>query len=261
MAFGTALSYNGHDLQTADIQTADIDHFSGPTKNQAIYGVGHANYSAIPFLNFPSKTIVVTGRLVGDTIEQLDDLIDTFKGYFTGNGKYLDVGYSSSTRRYVCTPQSPQIQRPNGLLKTNFSVTFDCTLPFGRNTTATTALNATARTGHLYADNHVFVGSAPWQYPVTVITFHTITGGTNATVVLGNNANGQQTTLTRTWASGDVIEASSDPFNRYVKINGTPFDWAGALCEFEKDSQYIAYSDTFTTVNFDINVSYYPMWM
>jgi hypothetical protein len=256
---GTSISFDSHSLQTSSIIPQGIDHFSGPTKKMSMYGIAHANYSAIPFLNYPSKTIVVSGRLDADSITGLDALIDTFKSYFTGKDKNLDIGYNGSTRRYICTPESPQIDRPGGLAWANFSVTFDCTYPFGRDTSTSSLLSASSRTGAIYNDTITVSGTAPFQYPLITITYTSITGGSNVSVVVGNNANGQTLTITRTWATNDVLVI--DVLNKTATVNSSLVDFTGAFPEFPPGTQSMSYSDGFTARSFDISITYYPMWL
>jgi len=255
---GTPVSFDGNSLQTDKIITNDIDHFSGPTKNMPMYGIGHANYSAIPFQSWTSKVITLRGTLRGDSIADLDQLIDTFKTYFINKDRNLDIGYNNGTRRYICTPETAQITRPGGLVVASFIQAFDCTYPFGQDITTSTVLDETGRTLAIYADSVIFGGSAPFQQPVFVITLNSVTDGTNAAINISNNANGQQLTITRTWTAGDVIEISSQ--SRTVNVNGSQVDFTGAFPEFPPGLQYIGYSDGFSARNFDINVSHYPLW-
>lgn len=258
---GTSLAYDGFNLQTDSIITNDIDHYSGPTKNDVAYGIAHANYSAIPFVNYPGKQIIIKGTLNANSIIDMDNLIDTFKGYFTSKDKYLDIGHGGGIRRYVCTPETPIVTRPGGLTNVTFILTFNCTLPFGRNTIPTVAVDATGRTLGIYADGHNFLGNAPYQYVVATFTYTAVSGGTAKTVSFGNNANGQQISVTRDWASGDVLQISTDPLNRFVTINGSTYDFAGGWPEFQPSGQAMGYSDNLTTRTFNENVVYYPMWL
>lgn len=256
---GTSCSFDSNSLQTSGIITQGIDHFSGPTKKQPIYGISHANYSAIPYISYPSKTVVVTGLLKADSITDMDALIDTFNGYFVGKDKNLDIGHNGGTRRYICTPETPIIDRPGGLNWSTFTLTFDCTNPFGRDTSTTSLLSATSRTSSLYQDNITVGGNAPSQYPLITITYSSVTGGSGASVLVGNNGTGQQLTITRDWVTNDVLVI--DVLARLITVNGSVVDFSGGFPEFAKGSQYLGYSDTFTARTFDIDVTYYPMWL
>lgn len=261
MANGTAISFNSNDMQTASVQTAVIDHHSGPTKNMVMYDISHTNFSAIPFINWPSKSITVTGRLVSDTISNLDALIDTFKSYFTVQGANLDIGYATSTRRYICTPESPQISRPKGLAYADFTVVFDCTQPFGQDTSTSTAWSASAVTTNTSSNTYTFTGTAPFQIPVTTITVNSVTDATGGYIAFGNNSTGQQVQVTRTWVAGDVLVI--DPTNQTtpVTVNGTAVEFSGAFPVFPPGSGTMTYLDNLTARNFNISVVYYPLYI
>jgi len=255
----TNVTFDGNDLQTDSILTAEIDHASIPVKDAKLYSLAHANRSAIPYVSYPSRSIKLSGKIIGTSIADLDSKLDTFRAYFRGTDKNLDIDYNGSTRRYIATLNGLSIDRPGGLAFANYSAEFLCTEPFGRNTSATTALSASNRTSNSYTDTHTFLGTAPYQLPVITITIDSVTGGTGY-LNFGNSANGQSITITdQTFAAADVIEIDCE--NKTVKKNGVEIDFIGAFPEFEPGSQDFSYSDGFTTRQFDITVTYYPMWL
>lgn len=235
-----------------------IDHTSLPVKDAAVIGLANTNASVIPYVGYPTKAIVLSGVIVGSTQANLDSRIDAFKAFFNGKDKNLDITYSSSTRRYIATANRVVVTRQQKALFATFTVEFVCTQPFGRATSATTALSASGRTASSYNDNHVFIGSAPYQLPLITITYSAVSGGA-AYVSFGNNGNGQGITITdQTWAAADVLEI--DCQNRTVKKNGIEIDFLGAFPEFPPGSQDFNYSDGFTTRTFAITVTYLPMY-
>lgn len=260
-----AISYDSNNLQTFSPATAlgiftnGIEHTNLPAKDAALFGLANTNQSVIPYVGYPSKAITVTGGIAGSTEANLDSRIDSFKAYFLGKDKNLDIEYNGSNRRYIATVNTISVQRRQRSLFATFSIEFICTLPFGKNTSATTALSASGRTLSGYTDAYTFLGSAPFQLPVITITYSAVTGGTGF-VTFGNNANGQGITITdQTWVASDVLEI--DVVNRTVKKNGTEIDFLGAFPEFAPGAQNFSYSDGFTTRTFAITVSYSQMWL
>lgn len=256
---GTAISFNNNSLQTATILTDTIDHESLPTKNAQVYNLGHANKSVIPYISYPSKQITISGTIFADDIPSLDNALDMFRGYFIGTARNLDIGYGTGTRRYIATANQVSITRPGGLTHATFSIVFIATNPFGQDIVTTNALSASARTLASYADILSFNGSAPVQQPVITLTYTAITGGTSKTVTIGNNSNGQQISVIRTFITGDIL--TIDTINKQVTYNGISIDYAGAFPEFATGTQSLAYSDSLTTRTFNISVVYYPQWL
>jgi hypothetical protein len=255
----TNVSFNGNDLQTASILTAEIAHEGIPTKDAQAYALAHANKSALPFINYPSKTITLRGKLVGTSITNLDGLIDTFNAYFNTKDGNLDIDYNSGTRRYICTLDSMELDRPGGLAFANFTLVFICTQPFGQATSATTANTESNQTGATDTFTHTYVGSAPYQLPVITITYDSVTAG-GSYVSVTNNANGQGImVIDHTFIAADVLEI--DCKNRTVKINGTEVDFLGSFPELPPGSQQLNYADGFSARQFDITITYYPLYL
>jgi hypothetical protein len=256
--YATPISFDTYSLQTATILTNTIDHESLATKNAQVYNLGHANRSVIPYVSYPSKQITISGMIYANDIPSLDIALDVFRSYFTGTARNLDIGYANGTRRYTATANQISITRPGGLVYASFNITFIATNPFGQDIVPTNALNVSGRTLASYTDFLTFIGSAPVQQPVITLTYTSITSGAAKTVIVGNNSNGQQITITRTFATGDIL--TFDVVNKLVTYNGVSIDYTGAFPEFPIGTQSLAYTDSFTARTFNINVSYYPLW-
>ena len=248
------VAFAGNSLQTSSILTSNITVSDIPTKQAQLYPIAHGNLSRIPFVNYPSRTIKIDGKLIGGSVAGMDALLDTFKSYLTGQDQNLDIDWNGSTRRFTATVNSTTITRPNQLGWANFVVEFVCTNPFGQDTSTTTALSASGRTLGSYSDAYTFLGTAPYQYPITTVTLTAVTGGTSASMIIGNAGNGQAITVNRTWAAADVLVI--DGTQKTVTVNGLPVNFTGAFPEFPPGAQTISYTDTFATRTFTISVVY-----
>jgi hypothetical protein len=258
---GTAISYNSNSLQTVNILTSDIDHHSHPEFVANVMGLAHTNGSALPYSNYPKKIIPIEGKLISSsTLTSLDQLEDTFKGYLTARNANLDIGYAGSTRRYKCIAVTKvAIQRPQELWTSKFSVEFTCQ-PFGTDTNASTLLSVSGRTAASYSDSITLAGTAPFQLPITTITYTAVGGSPVAgTVSLGNAGTGQQIYITRTWTTGDVLVIDSTTFT--VTVNGVAVNATGAFPAFFVGSGTLFYSDTFATRTFTISSVYYKNYV
>lgn len=260
-----AITFDTNNLQTysptthVGIVTNGIEHTNLPAKDAALYGLANTNASVIPYVGYPSKAITIKGNIVGSSESDLDSRIDSFKQYFLGKDKNLDINYNGTTRRYCATANSISVVRQQKALWAEFQIEFICTLPFGKNTAATTALNQSGRTLSGYTDPYTFLGNAPFQLPVFTITYAAVSGGASY-VQVGNSGNGQSIMITdQTWIAGDVLEI--DVANRTVKKNGVEVDFLGAFPEFAPGAQNFSYSDGFTTRTLTELVTYTPMWL
>lgn len=262
-----AITFNTFDLQTYSaatqlgIITEKILHNDIPAKDVGLLSLANNNGSIIPYIEYPSKKITISGTIKGSSQIDIDTRMDTFKSYFNGKNKNLDIVYAGTTRRYIATANAVAIERQDKALFARFNVEFVCAQPFGQATATTSALNATGRTASSYTDSHTFIGSAPCQQPIITITYSAVTGGAGY-VSWGNNTNGQGITIPdQTWQAGDVLEIDTRTGYQTVKKNGIEIDFLGAFPEFESGLQYFSYSDGFTTRTFAESVVYYPLYL
>lgn len=255
----TPVDFDSNDLQTASIITEDVIHENVPNQEIAFLGLANDNRSVLPFQNYPSRSIRAIGHLRASTIADLDALIDTFKSYFNGKDKNLDIGYDGGTRRYIATATTVNVNRTRGLAFASFDIVFTCSEPFGRDTATDSALSATGRTSDNYSDALTILGTAPFMLPVITITFNTVTGGDNY-LTFTNVANGQGIHIVdQTFVDDDVLVI--DCYNKLVTLNAVEINFIGAFPEFTAGSFTVNYSDGFTTRNFDIDIDYYPYYL
>lgn len=265
------LTFDTNDLQTyspatdTGIITNLIDHTSIPEKIAELYIKADADGSSIPAINYPSKKVTIGGVIKGSSQADLDSRIDTFKGYFNGKNKNLDITYGADEdddpliRRYIATANTVSVTRQQKVFWAEFTVEFICTQPFGVDTTATVITNTANHTSSSLNVTPTIGGSAPVQYPVFTITIDALTG-TGDYVQISNDNNGQDMLLYGLGLeAGDVIVI--DCFNRTVTVNGDMVDYNGAFLELEPGANSLTYADGFATRTVDILINYYKRWL
>lgn len=260
------LTFNSNDLQTYNratqvgIITSKIRHTNMPDKVAELFAKADANGSVIPAENYPSKKVGISGSIHGSTQADLDSRIDTFKGYFIGKDKNLDIIYSSSTRRYIATVNgAPAIEREDRALFATFEIEFICTQPFGVDTSSTSLISSLNYTSATLTSTPTIGGNAPFQLPVFTITLDALTGAGDY-IQISNDLTNQDIMIYGVGlTAGDVIVI--DCFNRTVTINGTEADYYGTFPEFAPGASSITYTDGFTTRQVDIVAAYYKRWL
>lgn len=253
-------TYNSISLQTSKIITSDIDYHSGAKRKINLIPVAHGNHSIVTDVDAPSKTIRFQGLLEESSITAMDTLEDTFKGYFVGRNKNLDIPHGGGTRRYIVTPDTPDIQRPGGLNWGKYTLDFQCASPFGMDTSSTSLTSGSGVTSSTATWGITVGGSAEFQYPIITVTLVSGTQLTNQSMSIGNNQNGMVCTITRTWTGGDVVvidPLSSTP----VTVNGVEVVFTGSIPLFEIGSGSISYSDTFLTRSVSYGAIQYKYWI
>lgn len=253
-----AISFDGNDLQTATILTSEINNESIPTKDVQIHALAHANKSAVAHVNYPSKTITVSGKVLAASISALDTALDAFRAYFNKKEANLDIEYAGATRRWIATENGTSINRPNGLQHADFTIQFVCSSPFGADTSLSELLSASAVTSIPETNTLAVAGTSPVQFPIITITINSVTDG-DATITVSNDEKGQALTITADFSSSDVIVI--DSYTRETTINDVVVDTSGAYPVFGLGNSDFTYSDTFTARDVDVDVDYYKRYL
>lgn len=260
------LTFNSHDLQTYDptsnvgIVTNVIDHTDGPDMLMGLYGLADADGSSIPAINYPSKPVALAGAIKGSSQADLDSRIDTFKSYFVGKDKNLDIAYGSGTRRYIATAGTPRVQRKPKSFIAIFQVPITCTNPFGLDTSSTNLWTAKSNfTGATFTETPTVGGNAPFQLPVITITIDALTGAGDYVQISNDNNNQELLIYGLGLIAGDVIVI--DCVERTVTVNGNEVDYYGTFLELEPGSNSITYTDGFTTRTVDVTATYIKRWL
>lgn len=261
-----SLTYNSNSLQTYNpstrvgINTNVIRHTNIPDSIAELYIKASASDSVVPDQEYPAKTINLGGTIHGSTQADLDDRIDTFKGYFAQRNKNLDIDYSSSTRRYtVMKANSVGIDRQDKALFATFSVELICK-PFGVETSVTNLWAAKAGfTSATFTETPTIAGSAPFQQPVFTITINSLTGAGDYVQISNDNNNQEILLYGLGLEAGDIIVI--DCVERTVTVNGIEVDYYGTFLELEPGTASITYTDGFTTRNVDVAGVYTKRWL
>lgn len=260
------LTFNSNDLQTyspatdTGIITNVIDHTDGPDMLMSLLGLADADGSSIPAINYPSKPIALAGAIKGSSQADLDSRIDTFKGYFVGKNKNLDIAYGSGTRRYIATAGVPKVQRKAKSFIALFQVPITCTNPFGLDTSTTNLWTPkTAFSSATFTETPTVGGTAPFQLPIITITINSLTG-TGDYVQISNDNNNQEMLLYGLGlAASDVIVIDCE--QRKVTVNDVEVDYYGTFLELEPGANSITYTDGFTTRSVDVSAVYTKRWV
>lgn len=260
------LTFNSNDLQTFNIgtrvgiNTNIINHTSLPDQIATLYAKADADGSTIPSINYPSKKVSIAGTIHGSSQADLDSRIDTFKGYFNGKDKNLDIIYGSSTRRYIATKNAISIDREQKALFATFQVEFICTNPFGLDT-GTTDLWTTKNnfTSATFTETPTVGGNAPVQLPIITITIDALTGAGDYIQISNDNNNQELMIYGQGLANGNVIII--DCVERTVTVDGLAVDYYGTFLELEPGANSITYTDGFTTRTVDVSAVYTKRWL
>lgn len=254
------MQFDGNTITSPVFVLTEIDHYSIPTKDVPIYKLAFANKSSIPWTNYPSKGIRVTGYIFCDNVsDSVEANVDLLKSYLLAQDANLDIPYGSGTRRYVATVNKLDIKKSISSKAVSFTLEFICSQPFGKDVDATVLVNDTGVTTPNETYPITIEGTAPFQYPKIQIEINSLTG-TGDYVQISNDNNGQEMLLYGLGlAASDVIEI--DSFERTVTVNDVPVEYLGTFLELTPGSNSITYTDGFTTRNVDILIDYHRRYI
>lgn len=260
------VSFNSNDLQTYDpatnvgIITNVIDHTDSPDILMSLLPMADTDGSSIPNINNPSKPIALAGAIKGSSQADLDNRIDSFKGYFRGKDKNLDIAYGSGTRRYIATAQRPLIKRQQKAFIATFQVPIVCSNPYGLDTSASDLWTAKSNfSSATFTETPTVGGSAPYQLPVFTIHIDSLTGAGDYVMISNDNNNQEILIYGAGLQAGDTIII--DCVERTVTLNGDEIDYSGTFLELEPGANSITYTDGFTTRSVDVSGTYVKRWL
>lgn len=207
---------------------------------------------------YTERHIMVDCVLTRDTRASLDTQVDVLNNLIQGVEKTLVVPQDSWTRQFTSTLNEFVINESSGGYM-SFTLDFICSDSYGYDLAYTSLLQVSGRTLYNYTDSFTVGGSAYWQVPIIKITFTALTGGSNASVVVKNPATGQATTVSRTWAAGDILTIDSQ--NKTVQVNAADVDFTGAIPEWRTGTGYIQVYDQFLTRTKTEFVYYFKRWV
>lgn len=261
-----SLTYNSNNLQTFDpvtrtgINTNSIQHTDVPDSVAELYIKASANDSNVPDQQYPFKTIRLAGTIHGSSQSDLDNRIDTFKGYFVQRNVNLDIAYAGATRRYVAMKaNSVGVDRKDKALFAIFAVELICK-PFGLDTSTSNLWAAkTGFTSATFTETPTIGGNAPVMLPIITITINSLTGAGDYIQVM-NDANNQEILLYGLGLeAGDVIVIDCE--QRIVTVNDEVVNPYGTFIELVPGPASITYTDGFTTRDVDVSGVYTKRWV
>lgn len=248
------VKFAGNDLSLIpNIELYNHEFNSTPDRDIKINKIARRDISIITSSEYTSKLIPVYFDITGGTREATEDSITYLKSLLQGQNESLVVEQGSSDVSYTATMNEFNITWYG--VNASVEVIFIASDPIGRTVDAVTFANISGITD-ASSDASVLVDGSSTAYPEITITITAVTGGSSASVFVGNGRTGQGMTLTRNWVATDVVII--DSLNMTVTINGASSDFTGMFPQFPAGSQQLTYTDTFTTRTVSITSTYKP---
>lgn len=236
--------FNGTDLNTVPgLTVLATNPYHPPRRDVNSSNVARTNKGKINSAFYVERLIMVRIEISRNSRALMEASLDSLNALLQPKEKALTLPQSGTLRTYCVTFSDFEADEDTeGGMYLRGNLIFTCSDRYGYDLAATQLLAFTGFTSQSRSDALSFGGSAEWQCPVITITFTSVTTGTNKSVIIGNDNTGQALTITRTFASNDVLVI--DTLNRTVKVNGTEVVFTGAIPEWNVGTGYWSYRDT-----------------
>ena len=228
---GTSIKFNNFELQNSDkYLITNIDHRMLPQREVIDYANPRRSSVTVVDSFFSQKEIVVEGRVVGDTEQELTTNINTLKKNLLDNEGNLDIEYGGNGEylRYKATVNSFTVEESHyNTTRLPFTINFT-SRPYGTDLTSQTG-SATI-TSSPYSGS-IDVGGSFGPFPI--ISWEVVSG-TITRIKFTNTDSGDWIEFdTISLEDGDIITVNCE--DRTIDINGATTDFNGVFPKFVPD--------------------------
>lgn len=224
-----------------------------PRRKLTVFDIARVDKAKTTSAFYRDKSILVRISITRRTRALLEQSIDALMKILQGREKELILQQSGSSRKYICTLGDTVVEEDGGAY-IEMDLLFTCSDQFGYDVNLSTLLSTGGFTTTPRHFALTFGGSAEAQNPIILATLTLVTGGTTASITIGNPETSRSITIFRNWSAGDSLEI--DTLNKTVRVNGGDVSYSGSFPTWKPGIRYISYADTFTTRSIGILVTY-----
>lgn len=225
------ITLNNLNLSSGDYSVNTIQHDSGTPLSLNTLEVAREDGVKLISTNYSAKRFTIEGLIKGDTQQELEYNLDTFKKTISGSALNLDIDYGySRTRRYVVAVTNIAITREHfNLTFAPYSIELEVQdPPFGLETSEEEVFSGNAFTLPSETFSCVFSGTAEPK-PEIEMTIDTV--GSLSGISLKNSTTNTQMDIYTAWNDSDVLDI--DTVNKAVRKSGEDVEFEGVFPECE----------------------------
>jgi hypothetical protein len=254
---GYVCNFNGVSFMSIPfVQVYSIDDY-GQENTQNIFALARSHARKLSSSFYQGRTIFVSVYINAPSRALADQSLDKLLAIMSGNEGTLVIEKSGYVRQYTATYSKPT-KNNTGVGKgtaippqggyADYTFDFECSDSYGYDTNYTVMMPKSSFSSAIRQDSYTQGGSADTQVPFFEVQYTAVTGGTNATVTIGNANTGQQISVTRNTRA------------KTVQVNGVDVAFTGGWPEFGLGLGAFTYSDTMTTRTYNYFVYVYNRW-
>lgn len=222
-----------------------------PSREIAINKLARRDMSIITSSEYSQKEILVFADVCGGDRGETEAVLTLLKQLVQAQNGKLQVMQNGYEVQYTATMNEFNFEWLG--TKAIVTIQFIASDPLGRTVDLLTFATYT-HTAAQSSVTGVFTGSGTIE-PVISLTINSVTGGTGKDINIFNGRTNQGITLTGNWNAGDIIII--DSASKKATVNGGLVDFSGIFAVFAAGTQQVGITDTLTSRNISVSVSYY----
>ena len=250
----TTITFNGYDLQTANILTRDILHRGLPTKEINLKADSIRDSFDIVDVRYSQKIITVSGLLISTSKENLRILINNFKNALRPRERSLVIGYGDTTLTYVGTVRSINVPEEHwNITQVPFMIEFLCE-PFGK----ASASSSSAWSNKATSLNNEDINITGTYNALPVITIH-VDSATITIIKFENETNDDWIQVETTFTVGKDLVIDCE--NETVQFDSSDVDFTGIFPSIAPGDNKFHLTVTGSGYQYDLEISYWPTYL
>lgn len=233
--------------------TTGTDTFPYPSRDVRNSHIANSNLSVTTSAFFTGRKLGVRGVIARSRREELDSSISELRRILKSKNQTLQLPVFGEQRQfYQVTVSNIAFKDVRGGYA-EIDIELTATDPYSYKLTSVQPLDLVNVTVPTKSTQITFNGTAS-QVPIITYAIDSLTGGTNKTVTIQNEATGVSISVQRTWSASDVMVINS--YAKTLTVNGTDTEFTGNFPEWDSGLGGILYTDTFSTRQVDLRVAY-----
>lgn len=242
--------FNGNDLsQVNGVWLYNYNATDLPERDIKLHKLARRSLSIVTSAEYTQKSIPVMMRVCSGTRQDTEETLTDIKGLLQPQNGELVLKQSNELFKYTATMNEFNIEWVGSTAYV--VIVFVASTPIAEAVDSDTLVSFNTT---LPSDGASFIVDGSYvAEPVIDITINSVTGGTGEISIFNASTN-QGIIVTGTFSAGQHLEI--DCVNYTVTLAGVNMDFEGIFPTFPPGSQRIGYTDTLTTRNVDITVSY-----
>ncbi|WP_241473762.1 phage distal tail protein [Mycolicibacterium neoaurum] len=255
------LKYGAYVLQNPPYNWVHAtDVYSSPESAVQAETLAEADGALVVQQKYRPKSFSMEGIIRRESRAELKAAIDEFKLAMAVKNQAFDVDEvgDGDIRRYLSYATNVIVARSKRNLSAAYSVAFICPDGVAWSVSSTALVSPTGITTSSLGIP-ITAGGTYKVEPMITLTMNTVTGGTGKTVTISNGTTLRGISVTRNWATGDVLEIDSTKMSVYV--NNQPVDFTGQFPKWDVGAGELSYLDDLTTRDATLSASYTKRWL